>query len=423
MDDANNDDSGARGGNKDGGAGPVLGPSYVFWETSLERLKILNYEESYCGQKEKFSRVHFVFPAGNMNNQFEEFMDICSWLCNEITQDPGVFGRDGYDDPNTVANKLMLALRQLDCRLNFPAQKLRVPYGEVACSVLDFLTEKALLSKKMKWKQPIYPAMDTVEQAQVDDDGDDAGDVADEADDDVVDDVLFQEMQAEIAEVSLDGSAHQILHAQVDPIEWKTELERVGPKLRAQQQLTSNEWRAHVDSTVHNKGQIEKVLSDTQGDLQAINREITDELAKMKSKERYTNNQFSSTADDYKLVKQQLEDLEKVTGGNNEKIMKLTNEMGEITERLDELKETVDSKDSGISDTSPLVRIKAALQQMKNEIHAFDLRTGVVSHTLLTARVSTTDRRRIGAAQHARRRHKKNRRGVPNSSDGSGDEI
>ena len=89
-------------------------------------------------------------------------MDICSWLCNEITQDPGVFSRDSYDDPNTVANKLMLALRQLDCRLNFPAQKLRVPYGEVACSVLDFLTEKALAAKKLKWKQPIYPSVDTV---------------------------------------------------------------------------------------------------------------------------------------------------------------------------------------------------------------------------------------------------------------------
>lgn len=154
------------------------------------------------------------------------------------------------------------------------------------------------------------------------DEDDDGGDVADEADgDDVEDDLMFQEMQAEVAEVSLDGSAHQILHAQVDPIEWKTELERVGPKLRAHQQLTSNEWRAHVDSTVHNKGQIEKVLSDTQGDLQAINRysghisyfvaardirfsfrEITDELAKMKSKERYTNNQFSSIAVDYKQV-------------------------------------------------------------------------------------------------------------------------
>ena len=120
-------------------------------------------------------------------------------------------------------------------------------------------------------------------------------------------------------------------------------------------------------------------------------------------------------------MKQQLEELETLTGGNNEKIMKLTNEMGEIVERLEELKETVDSKDSGINDTSPLVRIKAALQQLKNEIHAFDLRTGVVSQSLLSARVSTTDRRRIGAAQHARRRHK-NRKYNTNSS-GSGDDL
>jgi hypothetical protein len=60
--------------------------------------------------------------------------------------------------------------------------------------------------------------------------------------------------------------------AQVDPVEWKTELERVGPKLRANQQLTTNEWRAHVDQTVTSKGHIEKVLGDTQGDLHAMNK-------------------------------------------------------------------------------------------------------------------------------------------------------
>ena len=110
-----------------------------------------------------------------------------------------------------------------------------------------------------------------MEQAQVDDDADEA-DIEDAADGDAPEDTMFQEAQMEIAEVSLDASAHQILHAQVDPIEWKTELERVGPKLKAQQALASNEWRAHVDSTVQNKSQIEKVLAETQGDLLAINR-------------------------------------------------------------------------------------------------------------------------------------------------------
>lgn len=81
------------------------------------------------------------------------------------------------------------------------------------------------------------------------------------------------------------------------------ELERVGPRLRAQQQLTANEWRAHVDSTVQNKGLIEKVMSETQGDLQAVNRDITDELNKLRSKERYSNNQYASLCQDFKDVR------------------------------------------------------------------------------------------------------------------------
>jgi estrogen-related receptor beta like 1 len=98
----------------------------------------------------------------------------------------------------------------------------------------------------------------------------------------------------------------------------------------------------------------------------------------------------------------------------------LTTQLSELSERLDDLKETLESKDSGINDTSPMVRIKAALQQIKSEIHAFDLRIGVVSHSLLSARVSSTSRRRDGAAHNARRRMKKNRRkgeATGNSSD------
>jgi hypothetical protein len=55
---------------------------------------------------------------------------------------------------------------------------------------------------------------------------------------------------------------------------WKTELERVGPKLRAKQALPSNEWRAHVDMTLTNKGQIEAVLDETQADLLGLNRYV-----------------------------------------------------------------------------------------------------------------------------------------------------
>lgn len=86
--------------------------------------------------------------------------------------------------------------------------------------------------------------------------------------------MFFQEAGGAEPEASLDTSAHHILNSHIDPVAWKTELERVGPRLRSQQQLSSNEWRAHVDQTVSSKSQIEQVLSSTQGDLKSLNRSV-----------------------------------------------------------------------------------------------------------------------------------------------------
>ena len=134
------------------------------WENSLEKLKVLNYEINFCkatGRK-PFSRVHFVLPSKNLATQFDDFIEVCAWLCTQITKDPVFFKRDQFDDPNTVANKLMLALRQLDFRLSFPAQKLKSANGEAVCSVLDFLTDKTLAGMKFEWGHPDYDKQDNV---------------------------------------------------------------------------------------------------------------------------------------------------------------------------------------------------------------------------------------------------------------------
>jgi len=147
-----------------------------------------------------------------------------------------------------------------------------------------------------------------------------------------------------------------------------------------------------------------------------MNREISEELNKMRNKERYMNNQFTALCHEYKEVKTKYEGLEGSSSKTNETVVKLTNDLAEVTERLDELKENFDSRDSGMHDTSPLVRIKAALQQIKAEVHEFDLRLGVVSHSVLAARVASSNRKRVGAAQNARKRRQKGgRKGGPGS--------
>ena len=283
------DDEGGDGGEAMA-LGPAMGPVYEMWENALEKLKILHYETGYCGKgRRPLSRVHFVYPGPNPGVQFEEFVDVCAWLCSVISRDE-LFKRDQYDDPNTVVNKLLLALRTLGFTLSFPSQKLKTANGEAVCGVLDFLADKALAARRFKWGAPVYAdsvgADGDQGQMQVGDDdgghagsggggkdGDGDGDIEDEAAGALDDDVVYEDAgRNEAAEISLDTSAHNILQALVDPVEWKTELERVGPKLKVNQTLAANEWRAHVDQTISSKSAIDKVLGDTQGDLQVMNK-------------------------------------------------------------------------------------------------------------------------------------------------------
>lgn len=396
----------------------VMGPIYLMWENSIEKLKILNYERDFCKKlnKKPFSRVQFVIPGTNASHQFNEFIDICQWLCTEITRKPDTFKPEEFDDPNTIVNKLMLALRQLDFRSSFPPQKLKVAHGEATCSVVEFLTDKALSERGFQFQAPVYANNEEIEQAEADDDDDDDEIIDDDAGGGIDEDIQFEEASMSMRDNSLDQSQHNILQALVDPVEWKTELERVGPKLRANQHVGTNEWRSHVDQTVTSKGQIEKVLGDTQGDLQSMNKAVADELNKMRMKEKYLNNQYNSLGLEFIEVKHKLEELEKKGTSAHESVARLTNELAEVSEKLDDLKESFESKDSGLHDTSPLVKIKSALQQIKAEIHSFDMRIGVVSHSLLSARVQDNNRLRSQAVSKARRRHNKARRDSDDNS-------
>lgn len=100
-------------------------------------------------------------------------------------------------------------------------------------------------------------------------------------------------------ETSMDNSVLNILQPQIDPLEWKTELERVGPKLNATAITMGNEWRAHVDQSLRGKEQIAKLMGVSKGDLGSLNRQVSDELNQMRMKEKYLNNQYNTICLEY----------------------------------------------------------------------------------------------------------------------------
>ena len=55
-------------------------------ENVLDKLKLLNYETNFCAQKSvaPFARTSFALPAKNPSVQFQNFLDVVSWLCMEV---------------------------------------------------------------------------------------------------------------------------------------------------------------------------------------------------------------------------------------------------------------------------------------------------------------------------------------------------
>ena len=82
-----------------------------------------------------------------------------------------------------------------------------------------------------------------------------------------------------------------------------------------------------------------------------------------------------------------MKDIESKFEGSSGNVSSLQNDLADISDQLAEIKGTMDSRGSSMTDTSPLVKIKAALQDIKTEINDFELRIGVVGHTLLAGQV------------------------------------
>ncbi|CAK4322830.1 unnamed protein product [Aphanomyces euteiches] len=357
---------------------------------ALEKLRILGYEKEMSKKKNFvfFTDTQFALPAQNASAQFKSLLEIVVYLMKICEQD---FVVDKYDDPNTSVNKLILALKMMGFPLDFPAAKLKQGYGEAVCTTLEFICDKALAAKGFAWAKPNYPKEEYAEEAEVDEN------LEVEADDDDVPVEEEEELyvaRGKTEDNELEESTKQIIVAAVDPLLWKTELERVGPKLKLKvKEDEGKEWHTHIEQTRKHSATIGENLTGTTTQLKAIMTQLTEVIQRMAEKEKHINNEFDHLRQEYHQIKEKLQAVTERCKEGTEKVNGMTNQHSEITEQLRETKSDMDNKGSKMTDTSPLVQIKAALQTLKAEIKNFELRIGVVGHTHLQSKAKQKAKR------------------------------
>jgi len=367
---------------------PMLPDPYVLMEETLEKLKILNYEQDFCTSAGcgLLLRTQFSEQPSNPAENFKIFASLVQWLMalnGNYTEQ-----WDRFTDPNVTVTNMTSELRKVGINMDIPPHKLKQGHGSEVCIVLNNLVDITLQKKGFRFERPRHHPDAYAEETPMDDGVEGGGDEMDDEIGNGAPTVAEDEEEMYVAAPSDTGYADDklessMLESKVDPHQWRMELERVAPQLKVVLHTAAKEWRTHLDQAVSLEKQINEGMPKTQQTLSHISEEISEAVAKISSREKLVNQNCDILISEFQKVKQSLNRVEEQYAGSSGTITDRTNELAQISEELDLVKSKMDQRGNSMTDTSPLLDIKKALARIKAEVKQMDLRIGAVEHTLL----------------------------------------
>ncbi|KAK2822791.1 hypothetical protein Q5P01_022856 [Channa striata] len=390
-------EEGRRGVEDDRGPGAAY-QVFVVMENLLDKLKLLNYEKEVLAKHNMryLSRHYFVsspYLVSNPGEQFYMFTIIAAWLIN-VAGRPFAEPQE-YDEPNATVSNILAELRALGVKVDFPPSKLKSGSGEYVCLVLDRLADEALRKTGFSFKRPNYPTESTEEEYVIEDDAELTlskveEELIEEADDDDEENMIDLEalkLQTTHAEAESSSKPDKILEATVNAAEWYLEVERVLPQLKVTVRTDNKDWRIHVDQMHQHRDAINSAFREAKSYLDKLQEDIGKTQEKVSSREKYINSQLEPLIQEYHSCQAKLGEVTDQYQQASRRVTEGTRVLAETSEEVEKVKQDMEEKGSSMSDGAPVVRIKQSLTKLKQEIVQMDVRTGVIEHTLLQAKL------------------------------------
>ena len=103
---------------------------------------------------------------------------------------------------------------------------------------------------------------------------------------------------------------------------------------------------------------------------------------------------YADAIEQYRTAKDRLDSLQTEHTTLSSMVADETQEFQELTARLDATKKSIKDKGRRMTDTTPLIRIKTAIQTVREEMRDMDVRIGILSHLLLQSQLAVAQRNR-----------------------------
>ncbi|CAF0872569.1 unnamed protein product [Brachionus calyciflorus] len=387
------------------------GEAYVIFiemNNLLNKLKLLNYEDEYLirWKMKPLSRHYFAIQS-NTGEQFHSFITLAAWL---IQQCGNNFDKpQEFDDPNTVVSGILNQLRKFGYEVNFGVNKVKTGSGEQVIYTLNRLSDEALKNKNFSWKDPEYnneleeqdddQNKDEVDEAELDLNKIEENMLKYDDDDDEIEDENILNMEALNKLNTIVNSKNmipekrheEILESNTDATEWKLEVERVLPQLKVTIKTDHKDWRTHIEQMHNYQESIEESLKETKTYFEKLYDEISRTLEKIGSREKYINNQLEEPMQALRNYQDRLAEIKETFRVRYSGVTERSNILNQVTNELQRVKEEMEEAGQSMTDGSPLIKIKKAMENIKLDMKNMDVRIGVLEHILIQAKLRHKD--------------------------------
>lgn len=388
----------------------------VAMELVVEKLKLLHYERDFLTTRRPawpaLTRTYFARPAGTAGEQFHYFTSLAAHLLRLAGS--GFTAPAQFDDPNAACAAIFAELSQCGFAVpSFAAGKLKHGHGKEVVGVLSGLCDLVVASQYARWGLVEYgtettnsagdvPVPTEVEEDDESDeqmnrtyaseDGIGDGVATDEESDDDEEGVYGARSGGPPTPVALRAdkqTAEEIEDAtaivsQVDPGEWRLELERVAPQLKVLSVSSeTKDWRSHLEQAKRHAKRINETFPDVRRDLDVVTEGVTVQLQKIDQREAFVNAELEPLTQTYRVEKENLAATQRLYDQSAETVADLTNELARVGEKLEEVKHQAQAGAEQIADASPLQKLKTSVGALRSEIGVMEIRIGVVSNALL----------------------------------------
>lgn len=157
-----------------------------------------------------------------------------------------------------------------------------------------------------------------------------------------------------------------------DDVQWLSQCRRLIPQLRTPLHLNAKDWRATIHSILANARTLNEAGRAVTTDLDRLSRVVVANMNNISVREGFLASQLHDEVTRHEAVHSEYSNAVEKSQTVGAEVSELSAELNAISDQLDEVRSRINDRSDYMADSTPVVSVKRAINEIQKEIVELD---------------------------------------------------